>query len=557
MKVENKPNVLKIEREDSLIENIYFMHDINAEVIELNKEEQMQIFLDIKEIYDNREWGRNYSYSMKDDMLIVAFEKRSEEKEDKESGKIEHKLFLVIKAENPKYDLKESWTGREYHYDKARGSRPFERYVYHLTNLKSRLVAFSLGDSLNGAVKDCNTAFKNYKGLSEKYGKELEKEVKTCSDKKIESAYSSCVHQLMNSIVNVNGKPGFRAGLPWFFQVWSRDDCISVKALIELGKYREAKDILFKYLHHMIADGRIPNWYPGNTATLGSADAVGILFLRLRELIDELKNEKMLDKVISKKEIEMIKERLHHSIYLLRKYYLKEGMIYNKALETWMDTGIDNNTGDTREGFRLEIQALMLGMYKLMHELSGDEQYKEMEKELKWKVREKFMKDRMLIDGITGGLSRDETIRPNVFLAAYYYYDLLDKEEWKNCFKSVLSELWLPWGGIASIDKSNPLFVFKHTGENNRSYHRGDSWFFVNNIAAMMMYKTDKELFDHHIRKIVEASTMDVNENGIIGAASELSSASEQDASGSLCQTWSAATYIEMINTVMNAVLCR
>jgi glycogen debranching enzyme len=94
------------------------------------------------------------------------------------------------------------------------------------------------------------------------------------------------------------------------------------------------------------------------------------------------------------------------------------------------------------------------------------------------------------------------------------------------------------------------LYKSIHTGEDNRSYHRGDSWFWVNNIAAICMHRLDKERFKNHYQSIINASTNDILWKGAAGASSEISSASSQDSNGCLVQAWSLATYIELIQEI-------
>lgn len=82
----------------------------------------------------------------------------------------------------------------------------------------------------------------------------------------------------------------------------------------------------------------------------------------------------------------------------------------------------------------------------------------------------------------------------------------------------------------------------------NRSYHRGDSWFWINNLAAICMHRLDKKKYQQQIKFICEASMKDILFNGIPGHHAELSSASELRSEGCLSQAWSAATFIELVH---------
>jgi glycogen debranching enzyme len=138
------------------------------------------------------------------------------------------------------------------------------------------------------------------------------------------------------------------------------------------------------------------------------------------------------------------------------------------------------------------------------------------------------------------------SLRCNIFLACYIYPNLLYNKEWKNFFKNSLSQLWLEWGGIASLDKENSAFHKLHSGEKPNSYHQGDSWFWVNNLAAIVLSQVDKRGFQAYINKILQASSYDILWQGIIGHHSELSSARDFKAQGCLSQAWSSAMFIEL-----------
>ena len=164
---------------------------------------------------------------------------------------------------------------------------------------------------------------------------------------------------------------------------------------------------------------------------------------------------------------------------------------------------------------------------------------------MKIKVRQKFWNGNILADGLD-----DWTIRPNIFIASYIYPELLTQKEWEACFENSLKSLWLEWGGLATIDKKNKLFADTNTGENNQSYHRGDSWFWINNLAAIQLNKINNKKFEKYIKKIIDASTEDILWKGCIGCASELSSAKELTSQGCFNQAWSNAMYMEMVDGV-------
>ena len=127
---------------------------------------------------------------------------------------------------------------------------------------------------------------------------------------------------------------------------------------------------------------------------------------------------------------------------------------------------------------------------------------------------------------------------------------MLSKAEWTICFKTSLSKLWLSWGGLSSIDKKHLLFCKEYSGEKNKSYHRGDSWFWINNLAALVMNRTNKKQFKKYIDKIIQASTKEILYSGAVGHHAEVSSASKLKSQGCPVQAWSAALFIELIDEI-------
>ena len=204
-----------------------------------------------------------------------------------------------------------------------------------------------------------------------------------------------------------------------------------------------------------------------------------------------------------------------------------------------------------RPGACVEIQAQRLAMYDLARRLTDDPEKKEYYSQLKDGLeiiaRKTFFDGQILADRFDVGKNDHDLIcRPNLFLAAYIYPGLLEKNEWRTVFESALTKLWLDWGGLATIDKNDSRFCPQSTGENAKSYHNGDSWFWINNIAAIAMRRIAAGYFKHCIEKIFIASRHDVLWGGALGCASEISSAQSFDPAGCPNQAWSNATFLEL-----------
>lgn len=508
-------NIWNVQRifENGLIETFFMPRGYNALAYELNRTSEFSLVLDCKDSYDNRSWGRNYEITQESDCIIINFSKTNDIREDS-NDKSEYAIYLAIFSKEFNFNKSEKWQEVNYEFDKKRNSQPFSRWIYNAGRLKCKDAVFGFAKDKKEAIKTAKFVFNNKQRLIKEKQENINKLVnkKINAKKQIQESHICALNSLDSLTVN---KEIF-AGLPWFFQFWARDEAISSKALINQGQTDLAKDILFKNLNNIEKDGRIKNNSNGN---IYSADAIGWIFLRLQELYDQQK--------LSKKEIDLIKQKLELCI--------KKDLVYNKKNETWMDTNYNDNG---REGYRIEIQALNLAMLKFYKKLTNID----FETNLREKVISNFLKKEILLDGVN-----DNTIRPNIFIAAYVYPELLTQEQWIKCFDNTLPKLWLAWGGLSSIDKNNQLFINEHTGEDNKSYHRSDSWFWINNLTAIVLHRFNKKKYKKYINKIIEANSHEILFLGATGHHAELSSAKELRSEGCLAQAWSNAMFIELV----------
>lgn len=541
-------HIFYIERKNILTtEKFYFLnHGLVYDV--QNYTGKCFIDLDFRDIFDYDEKGRIYNTTFEDGVVLVEYRKYS----DDSLQQIKKQMFLAIKTKG--YEKTDQWIEKKYPYDNLRGTK-HTFWIYRALNIPisgSAHILFSYGETKHDAVKNLESLEKNKNHLihlEQTYTRHLMNQIPKKVPEKIQTTYVCAIKSLENLLLNMkSGEKSFSgifAGLPWFFQFWSRDEMISLKALMHAEKYVLCKLIMFKLMQTMMENGRITNRTP--YANLGTADSIGWLFKRLKDLIEITEKKGAFKECFTKNDLQFVMEKLEQAIQKTQKNFVHDFLVWNNPKETWMDTDFSD---DKRDGKRIEIQVLWLNMISLMIKLlkktnQKTKKYKILMKRTLTKVRETFFKDNILYDG-----ENDPTIRPNIFLAHYIYPEMLSKKEWKKVFQNSLPKLWLKWGGLATIDKDSPKFCRYYSGQNNQSYHRGDSWYFLNNIAAISLYSVDKKMFKQYIDKIMEASVEDCLFQGFAGHCSELSSAMKQDASGTWCQSWSNATLIELIEKI-------
>jgi glycogen debranching enzyme len=485
---------------DNTQERFYWKNGVFG--YEKNTDDEIEIIFDIKQSYDNREFGRYYTILQKDQKNIcVRFHKKNDLREP-EGEEYEAQVYLFAEEG---FDFEEKWISKTYIYDARREGVSSERYVF--AALRTRARRFCISD------KPITKAFV----AQEHNPQSLSRTAAQCAQ---DSLLALCS--------DMHGRNGLLAGHPWFFQYWTRDEAISAKGLWLAGKKKLAKEILLNALEHIDSDGRIPNRIP--EADIGCADGVGWTFFRLKELYEK--------ESFSKREVNFVQERLSESLSRIEKNLMKNGLVHNARLETWMDTDF---SGDERAGARIEIQTLTHQMYIFLHLLTRQNVHRKKAEAFQKRVREVFWNGEFIQDG-----HEDSLIRPNIFLSYYLSPTLFSLSHWKKSFDLALQKLWLPWGGFSTLPTDHNLFCPQHSGQNNKSYHRGDSWYFLNNIAAICFLRMNKK-YVQYAKKIISASQKDILDLGAKGCASEISSAEHQTSEGCFNQAWSNATFLELM----------
>ncbi|MBN1645701.1 hypothetical protein JW868_01540 [Candidatus Woesearchaeota archaeon] len=517
------------------------------------KPHDVRIELDCREIYDYSASGRIFNVEQHGEELIVEYIKYKTEK----LAQLEYKIYLVFNG-IISIDLQKKWIEKKYSYDFKRDIKS-DFFIFHLGNAKT---AGSVGIS---ASTDLKTAKANASFLRVNSGILIKKK-KDEADEQRETSSNIALKHAKNSLESLTliskNQPAIYAGLPWFFQIWTRDELISLGAYIVQEKMSLCKDIIMRHIREVQPDGRIPNRYP--PSTLGTADGIGWLGKRTLDILNKAESSKTIAKLFKQEELEQAYLALSHSIDNQFQNYGGKGelknLIVNRPLETWMDTGHEN---DVRQGARIEIQALTLATLEAVVMLgkllkkTDTKRFQKLLVDMQNTVRQKYFDGKILYDGIESKkkdgknqVLADMTARPNIFIAHYTYPQLLHNEEWKTVFDASLQKLFLDWGGLSSIDKDSRLYCPHHTGINNRSYHRGDSWYWINNLAGLCLSRLDHHYYKGIIQKIVSASEHDILFQGYIGHHSELSNAASQEPAGCFCQAWSSAMFIELMEEI-------
>ena len=513
----------EVERSSGLVERFFMDPRTDSLIYELNNPISFSLVLDCKEIFDNDSDGRFYDISEEDGCVVISYAK-------KQGSAARYNYFLAVAGKDYAFERRDEWEPQKYAYDEARRDPPYERYVFNAGVLKGKEFVFSAGIDKEEAKKTARGALKDKERvkelLSEKFNDFIAANQAPMENEEMSAARLAAKFSLQSLAVfdDAHNPAGLYAGIPWFAQFWFRDFAISAPQLdLEIEKA-----IFLNCLDRYEQKGA--------EALSPAADTEDLFFRVADDLIYK--------EALSEKEKLRVKNLLLKYVDGILPLKMKDGLVFGGPKTTWMDTAFK---GCGRCGASVEIQALALGALKLAYAFTKDRKYAQREYEFLKLMRDNFWDGAILADGLG-----DKTIRPNIFLAHYFYPDLLLEHEWVKCFENSLKALWLSWGGLASLQKDHPNFCgrYRGCGEPDQSYHNGDSWFFLNNIAALALFKVGAKKFEEEIKAIMSAGTNDILWNGVTGYSSELSSADNFSPAGCFAQSWSAATYAETVENI-------
>lgn len=528
-RVVNHFSHLEVERSSGLRERFTLDPEHDALVWETSSPLWCSVLVDGKEIFDNDDWGRRYSVVEESHMLLIEFTKWRNDSRA-------YRFWIAVASNSFEHKMRKEWVLHENDFDRARNDPPYPRYVLRPFDVRGTQFVIAVGETKDEAKEAVRSTFRRMHRLFSAGEAAVRRFAASCGvlpkGHDMPVAYLAAKYSLAQMTVrDHNGKPeGLYAGIPWLSQFWLRDFVVSASQL----EKDAALPLFRRYLDDWIQKGVLPA--SSLASELAYADTEGMFFFLASRFFDQ--------KLLSRSE-EADLAKLCAGWINGKLAGMRDGFVQNGPKETWMDTEFH---GSGRAGARIEIQALFLRALNFAWKVTGDRAYREKHAELLRNLRMSFWDGEKLSDGLG-----DPTQRPNIFLAYHIAPEFLFRHEWKKAFTHTLEALWCEWGGLATISKNHSLLCGWDRGctDPNQSYHHGDSWFFINNLAASALAQVDRKEFKPSIDRILAASTNDILWQGMCGWHSEVSSANAFVPGGCFAQSWSAATYCDALDTVL------
>jgi hypothetical protein len=506
--------------------------------------QELKITFDIKAIFDNDPFKRKIKIEKISSVSFLI----------EEFFEGQGFIKLLIEADSP-LNFQEVWKEKFFDFDFQRNSPPFNWYIfdgiygkvreikikvvfpetrtdadYTRTNAdKSNLPGFS-PDTIPGYKPDISG---NHPGnLSGRYpGKNTES---------LREPVLNFLLSHLNSLFLDNYLP---AGFSWFYENWYRDELLSMFLLTQINSdsiYPNNNRINYPnnrpneniFGQH---SGKVFGHNSGNNSSLresASEERIKFYLYNLENIWDKNKPNGFL----AADTFLLFLLNLPQDLFLvhfnllegyLQKWQEKFNLDNLPSYSTWMDTLERKNA--------LEIDVLYLKALRRFAKVNKN--YVSLANHLKERIVKKI---------------KENPIDVNLVFAFLFLEDIFTLNEWRNFFEKLLKENYLLWGGLATLPLNDPKFLDEDGGEKANAYHRGDSWYFLNNLLAYSLAKIDFKKFKNFIQKIIESSFFDLFFDGALGWSSEISSAKERRSEGSLVQTWSIASLVFLLSFLQN-----
>ena len=511
-------------------EGVLFYSTSNSDWIELD--------LDARISDDFSKIGRFYNICQENGICVIEYTKKNGEN-------VDYKVYLAFETEKLEIEEIKKWVNKKYSYSQERSSL-FNLYIFKALRFKVKSedeIIFAVSLLRDEAISKVSRARLNFEKT---YFSDAQNTQKLLEDKKFErlmTANVNLAYKLSNNAIYkfLNGS-GVFAGIPWFSNVWSRDELVSIWAFISNGEFDYVRGRLMHYIESIDEDGFLK--IIDRDGSNCSPDSVFWLSKRFTDFIKTLKKREELYKYFSNYELEEIYNKFVSSFRaILRKNWDRDiSLLRVDRGDSWMDTiPLD---------YPLDILVQLLGFVsnitsfaRILGKWEDESNFSEFEKEFSSHIANIYFRGGNLYDE-----PMIDRLSCNVFLAYYFYKYFLTSEDWEVVFDNALKVMKTNWGGISSLSKKDPNFKDSYTGEDDLSYHNGDSWYWINNIAAIVLNDFNEKKYRKEINGLLLSSTKDILELGCIGFGSEISSAKEQKSQGCYAQLWSSASYIEMVD---------
>ncbi|MFP4401617.1 MAG: amylo-alpha-1,6-glucosidase [Candidatus Nanoarchaeia archaeon] len=512
-------------------------------VYKTNSHLPIQVHLDVRYFDDFSKFGKFYNLYEEEGIVFIEFTKKN-------NDLIQYQEIIAISTPNIVYTKVEQFVEQYYKYDDERQTGAHE-FIYNALEIDTagidKEIHVAYASSKEEVLKQLKV-MNNLDSASELMNEDIKPFSNTTSSTvpmsvQTQLAYKVGQRKLFDFMHPSEQNSKLIAGYPWFYQEWRRDEILSLRAFLEIGEEEFVKQKLIEICNCVDEQGELKRLEV--EGSLKSPDSSLLLAKRIEDFIFH--------------EDKMGRYQIHYDDGTIHLFYNTLYSIFNGILQNKWNSKRELVRVEQGEWWRdtlnwvqypLGMQVAMLNtisalaiLSRLVEDSIRCEECLDFEQYFKNHIREIYMRKNHLFDE-----PESEVVTSDVFLAYYTYPDLCSENEWITIFKNTLNHTYMSWGGITSLSKYDSRFCDTYSGSDDESYHQGDSWYFMNAIAAISLSHCNSNKFKDEINTIIQNTTHQLLFQGTLGHIAEVSSAKKLETKGCSAQMWSLACYIEMLS---------
>jgi predicted glycogen debranching enzyme len=349
------------------------------------------------------------------------------------------------------------------------------------------------------------------------------------------------------------GKTHVIAGYPWFGW-WGRDTFVSSPGLTltqgDKTTFLEIIDTMVADLHGPL----FPNVGSGVMRNLSSMDAPLWFFWSLQQYQEFTGDTKTIKSKYLGKMKGIIDGFISGTDFNI--HSLENGLIYG-GLEgvalTWMDAVNSDGPVTPRTGSPVEINALWYNALCFYHELTGDEETKQLAEKVKKSFNLVFWDESKgyLADYVNGEY-KDWSIRPNMVIATSVPYSPLEEGQMDSILEIAKSKL-LTNRGLRSLAPDDPGYRgYYHGNQFSRdlAYHNGTVWAWLLGPFVDGYLRLHGQSGKHFVEKIIKGFDGVMTQYGVGTVAEIYDGDPPHRPKGAISQAWSIGELLRIMYLV-------
>jgi predicted glycogen debranching enzyme len=351
------------------------------------------------------------------------------------------------------------------------------------------------------------------------------------------------------------GRPGVIAGYPWFNE-WGRDTFIALPGLtLGRGRVEECGDVLSGALP-FLRGGRFPNVF-GLEPDSSDYKAIDppFWFARAVELYDKAggSEERLLDELLPA----LLDIATFHRGAKAAEIAADDAGLLRAGTPgvatTWMDAVIDGTPVTPRDGYQVEVNALWYALVAHLARLlkrkgdnAGHKDWTAFRKRLGARFLERLWlpdRNRLADRWVDGG--PDDTVRPNMVIAAALESSPLSKEQRKSIVEFARTELLTP----RCLRTLSPRYLAYRSryegdvGSRDSAYHQGTVWPWLLGyyVEACVRAHGRAKAVTAPLRELLDGFLPHLDEHGVGQISEVFDGDPPHRPGGAFAQAWSVA----------------